>query len=126
MMRKWNLIPLVVLLTFLQCLAPLLHAHAGGLHSGPIGHVHLAALSIAPPAGQTELRADHSDAPSLSVPAEFRRDPAVSGGEPAALPVALPYPSLPVAFSAPLVQLHLAPLPFRLSTPPAQAPPLQL
>lgn len=123
MIRKWNSFLLVALLTFLQCLAPLLHAHTGGLHTNEAGHVHLDALNVGPVEVHTVFRADAADTPSVSVPAEYRRDPTPPGGEsPCAIPVA-PYPVPPVGtlvFSTDIPYfLFLSP---RL-TPPAQAPP---
>ncbi len=125
MSQKWNALLLIVLLTFLQCLAPLLHAHAGGIHAGDSGHLHLDQLSevSAPLRVHTEFRVDLSDSPSVSAPTELRRDQPLPGGETSGLParIILPPPALGgvVRVAQPPLFDFFSP---RL-TPPAQAPP---
>jgi hypothetical protein len=125
MIRKWNSLLLIVLLTFLQCLAPLLHAHAGGIHAGDSGHLHLDKLSevSAPLRVHTEFRVDLSDSPSVSAPTELRRDQPLPGGESGGLPVSV---ITPLPASGGVVWVALPALFDFLSprlTPPAQAPP---
>ncbi|MBS4099193.1 MAG: hypothetical protein KGZ83_20475 [Sulfuricella sp.] len=112
-----------MLLTFLQCLAPLLHAHAGGLHGVGSGHVHLDDLTVAPLQAHTVFRVDLSDTPSVSAPAEYRRDSVVPGGESFGTLAFAPHPvpEVNAARVAEALPLFLFSLP-RLS-PPAQAPP---
>lgn len=123
MIRKWNTLLLIALLTLLQCLAPLLHAHAGGLHSNEAGHVHLDALHVAPLQAHTEFRIDLSDTPSVSVPAEYRRDQATPGDEPAAIAAQVPYPVPAIGRAVWVAAFPLFQFCSPRLTPPAHAPP---
>lgn len=124
MTRKCKSLSLVWILAFLQCLAPLLHAHAGGLQTAADAHIHFDGLHLGATHGRTEFSAHHVDTPSVSTPAQFKRDPVFSPSS-ADLAIAatlLPQPALAaVAFTVPQ-----APLPrsgFIRPAPPARAPP---
>ena len=122
MIQKCKSLLLVWMLAFLQCLVPLLHAHAGGQHASGVAHVHFEGLKVI--AAQTvEFHVDQSEMPSVGVPAEFRRDPFFSSDVPLAV-VVLPVPPVPALEH---VLAHFAPPSchpcFYKPTPPAQAPP---
>lgn len=124
MIQKYKSLLLVWVLAFLQCLVPLLHAHAGGLHASGTAHVHVhfEGLKVGA-ADAVEFHVDQSEMPSVGVPAEFRRDQFFSGDAP--LPVVV-QPVLPVP-ALEHVLAHIAPPSchpcFHRLTPPAQAPP---
>lgn len=125
MIRKCKSLLLVWVLAFLQCLVPLLHAHAGGLHASGTAHVHAHFEGLKVGAAQTvEFRVDQTEMASVGVPAEFRRDQSFSGDVPLAVAV-LPVPPVPALDH---VLAHFAPPSchpcFYKPTPPAQAPPL--
>lgn len=117
---------LLLALAFLQCLAPLLHAHAGGLHASSDAHVHFGAALAHPPAHVPELRADSCDLPVVGAASEFKRDPAADGldGAPSrTVWLTAPHPAQAVAaaFSSGLSRIA-----FRPGPPPSQAPPARL
>lgn len=66
---------LVLLLALLQCLMPLLHAHAGGLHVSSHVHVHVEGMTLHHPAQAPEFTVDLSDLPVVCAASEFKRDP---------------------------------------------------
>ncbi|MDP2878195.1 MAG: hypothetical protein Q8N74_01520 [Sulfuricella sp.] len=117
---------LLLVLTFLQCLVPLLHAHAGGLHVTSHVHVHdygpgLSASHSAHE--QEELKADLCDSPVVGAVSEFRRDSAYDGftGTPPATPwLTVRYSTCVVVIASPSI---LSYIPFRAGPPPSQAPP---
>jgi hypothetical protein len=116
---------LLLVLTFLQCLVPLLHAHAGGLHVTSHVHVHAdrVELSAFHSAHQRELKADICESPVVGAVSEFRRDSAYdgfAGVAPAALWLTVPFSFYVVAIASPSL---LSSIPFRAGPPPAQAPP---
>ena len=124
MIRKYKSLMLVWLLAFLQCLVPLLHAHAGGLQASGVAHIHLDGVHVGEaPHGSPELRADQCDTPSVGAPAELRRDQVFSGDLPIAVSIR-PILSIP---SLEHVLVHAVPASchrcFSKPTPPAQAPP---
>lgn len=123
MIRKWNALLLIALLTLLQCLAPLLHAHAGGLHGSAVGQIHLDALHVAPLQTHTAFFVDLSDTPSVSVPAEYRRDQATPGDEPVAIAAQQPYPVPSVGQALWSVSIPLFLFSSPSLTPPSHAPP---
>ena len=116
---------LLLVLTFLQCLVPLLHAHAGGLHF--TSHVHVHDYGLEWPAfhsaHEAELKADLCDSPAVGAASEFRRDSADDGFN-AALPGTLclivPYSVCAVVIAPPSLLPFIA---FRPGPPPSQAPP---
>jgi hypothetical protein len=117
---------LLLVLTFLQCLVPLLHAHAGGLHVPSHVHVHAdgLGLSASPAAHELELKADLRDFPVVGAVSEFRRDSACDSfnGAPPATPwLSVPYSVYVVALAASSILLYI---PFRAGPPPSQAPPV--
>lgn len=122
MIRKRKSLLLAWTLAFLQCFVPLLHAHAGGLHTSGDAHIHLDALNTGARHAHTEFRVDLADTPSLSAPSEFKRDSFFSGDD---LLVAVN--PIPQAATLTTVRLNLAPSSyhpaFQQLTPPAQAPP---
>ena len=116
---------LLLVLTFLQCLAPLLHAHAGGLHV--TSHVHVLdyglELSASHSGHEQEIKADLCDSPVVGTASEFRRDSAVdgfAGMAPATSWLTAQYPTYVVVLS---VASILSYMPFRAGPPPSQAPP---
>lgn len=117
---------LLLALTFLQCLAPLLHAHAGGLHVTSHVHVHDYGLELsASHSGhEQEFTADLCDSPVVGVASEFRRDSAIDGftGMPAAIPwVTAQYSNHVVVIALPPILFYTA---FRAGPPLPQAPPV--
>jgi hypothetical protein len=116
---------LLLVLTFLQCLVPLLHAHAGGLHASSHVHVHDYGLELpaSHSAHELELKADSRESPVVGAVSEFRRDSAYdgfAGVPPAALWLTVPYSFYVVVIASPSILLHM---PFRAGPPPSQAPP---
>lgn len=124
MIRKCKSLILVWALAFLQCLAPLMHAHAGGLHAVADAHIHFDGLHIGATHKQVEFSAHHVDAPSVSTPAQLKRDPVFSPSS-ADLAIAVTLLSQPtfavVASTVP--QTPLPPSRFIWPSPPARAPP---
>ncbi|MBU1692220.1 MAG: hypothetical protein KJ958_11140 [Gammaproteobacteria bacterium] len=118
---------LLLVLTFLQCLVPLLHAHAGGLHVESHVHVHVHAdslgLSASHSAHVPALKADSSDLPVVGAVSEFRRDSAYDGFT-GVLPT---IPWLSVQYSTYVVVIAssaiLSYIPFQAGPPLSQAPP---
>ena len=78
--RKDFFLPILFLLALLQCLAPLLHAHAygmsvtAGVHLYDVDEVGQAPDGVA---GGPTLVADREEAPAIGMAQEFRQD----GGE---------------------------------------------
>ena len=124
MMRKCKSLILVWMLAFLQCLAPLMHAHAGGMHAATEAHIHFDGLHLGAAHGKAEFSAYHVDAPSVSTPAQFKRDPIFS---PSSADLAIAVTQLPQpAFAAMAFTVPQAPLlasGFIRPAPPARAPP---
>lgn len=86
----------VFLLTLLQCLAPLLHAHAGGL--GRLGGIHFQteeALPIGPGFSKgPALLVERQDSPAIGVASEYKDERAgLDAYTP--LPAASPRPPVP-------------------------------
>lgn len=113
---------LVWLLALLQCFVPLLHAHAGGLDASGETHIHLDALHLGLAHDLAELRIDHSAAPAVSAPSEFKRDSFFSGDDLLVAVNSLPQPAMPAALRLQLAPTAYVPV-FHQTTPPAQAPP---
>lgn len=116
---------LLLVLTFLQCLVPLLHAHAGGLHVTSHVHVHDYGLELpaSHSAHELELKADFCDSPVVGAASEFRRDSANDGfaGVPPATPwLTVQYSAYVVVIASPSILPYM---PFRAGPPPSQAPP---
>lgn len=116
---------LLLVLTFLQCLAPLLHAHAGGLHVAPHVHVHDYGLELPASrlAHELELKADLCDSPVVGAASEFKRD--ATYDDFAGAPSVAPW--FTALYSVDVVDIAspstLPPIFFRAGPPPAQAPP---
>jgi hypothetical protein len=116
---------LLLVLTFLQCLVPLLHAHAGGLHVSSHVHVHDYGLELpaSHSAHELELKADLCHSPVVGAVCEFRRDTECNG----CTGVLLASPWLKMQHSAYIVVIAspsiLPNIPFRAGPPPSQAPP---
>lgn len=116
---------LLLVLTFLQCLAPLLHAHAGGLHVTSHVHVHDHGLELSAPhpAHVPGLKSDLCDSPAVGAASEFKRD--ATHDDFAGAPSATSW--LTVPYSADVVVIASTPIlphiPFRAGPPPSQAPP---
>ncbi|MDO9063855.1 MAG: hypothetical protein Q7U25_01445 [Sulfuricella sp.] len=116
---------LLLALTLLQCLVPLLHAHAGGLHVTSHVHVHADGLKLSAshPAHEQELKADLSESPVVGAVSEFRRDSAHAGftGVQSATPwLTVQYSTYVVAIASPSILPYM---PCRAGLPPSQAPP---
>jgi hypothetical protein len=115
---------LLLVLTFLQCLVPLLHAHAGGLHAASHVHVHNYGLEMPAfhSAHERELKSDLSDFPVVGVVSEFRRDSEYAGFTGAAVTPWLTalYSGYVVVIASPSILTYI---PFRAWPPPSQAPP---
>lgn len=116
---------LLLVLTFLQCLVPLLHAHAGGLHVTSHAHVHDYGLELSAShsAHVPELKADLSDSPVVGAVSEFRRDSACdgfTGALPATPWLTVQYSTYVVVIASPSILPYM---PFRAGPPPSQAPP---
>ena len=116
---------LLLVLTFLQCLVPLLHAHADGLHATSHAHIHADRVELLAfhSAHQRELEADSCESPVVGAVSEFRRDSAYdgfAGVPPTALWLTVPYSFYVVVIASPSIVLHM---PFRAGPPPSQAPP---
>ena len=116
---------LLLVLTFLQCLVPILHAHAGGLHVSSHVHVHDFGLesSAFHAAHATELKADMSDSPVVGAACEFKRDLAndgFNGALPGTLCLNVPYSTYLIVIASPSILPYM---PFRAGPPPSQAPP---
>lgn len=116
----------MVFLALIQCLVPLLHAHADGLNAA--SHVHMQFDPSTPFAPHVrhadEFRAVTGHSAVIGAVVEFRRDSPIDGFDAiplAALPLPVAYPAsggVPAFFSR---------LPFRFVLcipPPAQAPPI--
>ena len=116
---------LFLVLTFLQCLVPLLHAHAGGLHVPSHVHVHDYGLGVlaSHAAHQPELKADSCDSPVVGAVSEFRRDSTgdgFDGAPPATRWLSVEYSAFVVVIASSSILLYM---PFRAGPPPSQAPP---
>lgn len=116
---------LILLLALLQCLTPLLHAHAGGLHASSHVHLHVDGWSAHHSAHGPELSVDLRELPVVCVASEFKRDSLSEEGV-APLSAAawrIVPPLVPVAAT-----VSISPLPFSASLysgpPPSQAPPV--
>lgn len=116
---------LILALALLQCLMPLLHAHAGGLHVSSHVHVHAEAPASHHTAHGPEVRVDLCDLPVVCAASEFKRDHA---SEDFAAALAAPVwliappqaPVLPAFFSSSILPVR----PFYSGPPPSQAPPV--
>ena len=115
---------LLLVLTLLQCLAPLLHAHAGGLHVSSHAHVHDHGLELSAfrPAYELEFKDDLCESTVVGTVSEFRRDTLNDGftGILPATPWVIAQYSTYVVAAAPSI---LSYMPFRAGSPPSQAPP---
>ena len=116
---------LLLVLTFLQCLVPLLHAHAGGLHVTSHVHVHADRLELpaSHSAHELELKADSCDFPVVGAVSEFRRDSTYDGftGVSPTIPcLSVQYSTYVVVIASPSILPYM---PFRAGPPPSQAPP---
>lgn len=114
---------LLLVLTFLQCLVPLLHAHAGGLHVTSHIHDHGLELPASHSAHVPEFKADSCDSPVVGAVSEFRRDSACDGftGAPPATPwLIAQYSTYVVVIASSSILPYM---PFRAGPPPSQAPP---
>lgn len=123
MLRKRNNLVVLLMLALLQCVVPLLHAHAGGLHISTGVHLHLAPVVAAGHDRVSELTSDFCDSAVVGVANELKRDLLADAlGVPALLPAPYTVPQLqagdvPVACDVP------APIPASLRRPPSHAPP---
>jgi hypothetical protein len=124
MTRKCKSLILVWMLAFLQCLAPLMHAHAGGMHAATEAHIHFDGLHLGAAHGKAEFSAYHVDTPSVSTPAQFKRDPifSPSSGD-LAFAVTLLFQPEFTATAFTVQQMPLPPSGFIRPAPPARAPP---
>lgn len=114
---------LILVLTFLQCLVPLLHAHAGGQHVSSHVHDHGMELPAPHAAHAQELKVDMSDSPVVSAASEFRRDLAndgFNGAPPGTLCLIVPYLAYVVVIDSSSILPYM---PFRAGPPLSQAPP---
>jgi len=114
-----------LLLAFLQCFAPLLHAHPGGVSASHGVHFHGEMVPQAHASGGAGVALSHvgDDEITIGVAQEFKQDYAIQAGEPlvAATQSLLPdrlerRNDVPLARSS-----HSARLPYTI--PLAQAPP---
>lgn len=115
---------LLLLLTFLQCLVPLLHAHAGGLHVTSQVHVHdHGADASAFHTGQKQvIEAESGDSPVVGAVSEFKRDWSYPGsaGAPSMPSLILPECARDAPIAFPVVFSSLL---YWSGPPPAHAPP---
>jgi len=84
MNKNWKHAWAVLLLAFLQCFAPLLHAHPGGDSASHGVHLHGEMAQQAHASGGAVLslsHLDHDDA-SIGVAQEFKHDYAIQASEP--------------------------------------------
>lgn len=117
---------LILALAFLQCLVPLLHAHAGGLHVPANAHIHFDATVARHSGHAPELTAELGDLPVVGAAGEFKRDPAVDsfgGVPPRTVWLTVPHLAHPVAATSSSILPHM---PFRLGAHPSQAPPARV
>lgn len=123
--KKAHHYSLLLLLTFLQCLVPLLHAHADGLHVTSHIHVHdHGAGASAFHSGQKHvLEAESCDSPVVGAVSEFKRDWSFAGfaGAPSMLLLILPESArdAPIVFTVVFSSSRL----YWIGPPPAHAPP---
>ena len=115
---------LLLALTFLQCLVPFLHAHAGGLHASSHVHIHIDVPAPGLSAHPSELRSDSSDFPVVGAATEFKRD---SASDDVALLSPSPYWRIQPRQALVLSTFHapsiLPQSPFFFGAPPSQSPP---
>ena len=126
MFYKLKNLHVVVLLAFLQCFAPLLHAHALGNYQSSDVHFHLDhnALEHDAKPGKAELQSTQTELPAISMAQEFKKDSVLSVITDIAPPLRY-VPQVSVGAQSRITDLLFQP-PFRFSShlPPAQAPPL--
>ncbi|MHB0985895.1 MAG: hypothetical protein ACYC05_09935 [Sulfuricella sp.] len=115
---------LLLVLAFLQCLVPFLHAHAGGLHVPSHVHIHIDDLVPSHSAHPSELRSDSSDFPVVGAATEFKRDSASDDvASLSSSPCWRIQPRQALVLSAFHAPSILPQSPFFFGAPPSQAPP---
>lgn len=124
---------LLALLTLLQGIAPLLHAHVGGQFVRTGAHVHLASKDARPLVGAPVAQPPSADFFQASETAEIGLGLVIerrllllaTSGEPVLPASAWPLPDLQLAVRLPLTLPDEAPAPRRTSAlpPPSTAPP---
>ena len=125
MFNKLKNLHVVVLLAFLQCFAPLLHAHALGNYQSSGVHFHLDNDMLEHDAkpGKVELQSSQTELPVISMAQEFKKD-AVLCLIPDLAPPFRYLSQVSVSAQSSITDLFYQPS-FRFSAtlPPAQAPP---
>lgn len=127
MLRGRNGFFLIALLALLQCMAPLLHAHAFGVGQGE--GVHLHDVIAAYPGDFDSVQAICEEAPAIGMAQEHRQDGALllaASQTPALLPA---FPAVPGQVARAPFSSHEAPSSGRRDVrlfPFPQAPPLPL
>lgn len=124
MKKNFNNYCLIVVLAFLQCLVPLLHAHAGGVPVTSHVHIHVDVPATVHHALTHELRADSCDFPVVGAASEFKRDQAGDG-------LALALTNFPWLIQPPCSEICSAQLALSIlpedslfsGSPPSHAPP---
>lgn len=128
MARNWKQLSLLAVLAFLQCFAPLLHAHADGVSATYGVHFHLLDSLTADEAalGQPVVKSSKEDYPAIGMAQEYKKDKdflVLQSPVPliARFPVTFPQESRCLPLSACLSPASSAVSYF---LPPANAPPL--
>jgi len=108
--NNWKQAWAVLLLAFLQCFAPLLHAHPGGASASHGVHVHWEMVLQADASRGAGVALSHvgDDEATIVVAQEFKHDYAIQPGEPLA---AVTQPLLPIPLER---RNDLPPTPSRL------------
>lgn len=125
MSRKWKNLHVIVLLAFLQCFAPLLHAHALGNFQSSGVHFHLDndMLEHSAKAGKADLQSSQTELPAITMAQEFKKDAVLFVINDVDLPFRYPSQVLVYAHSPHGNLLHQPLYFFSSRLPPAQAPP---
>ncbi|TCV85382.1 hypothetical protein [Sulfurirhabdus autotrophica] len=115
----------IVLLAFLQCFAPLLHAHALGNYQSSGVHFHLDydMLEHSAKPGKAELQTSQTELPAITMAQEFKKDAVLFIITDVVLPFRYPSQVLNYIHSRHSDLLHQPLYLFTSRLPPAQAPP---
>lgn len=130
MSSRFKNIYLIVLLAFLQCFAPLLHAHALDTSHADGVHFHFdhdMSEHDGAETGKPALKIAHTEFPVIGMAQEYKQDYVVFvADDHAALPPGFPVPFLNAPTLAVTAQPHLLPFRFHRPLPFSQAPPASL
>jgi len=130
MLSHWKNIYLVMLLAFLQCFAPLLHAHALGMSHASGVHFHFDNDMLEhddAEAGKPALKIAKTEFPAIGMAQEYKKDPVLFiADDHGALPPGLPVAFLNAHTLVATAQQYPAPFRFYHPLPLSQAPPVSL